>query len=315
MRASLVSASRSKLETLLSLLADAHVGEPWIIKNVAGDGLIFESAPDVVIGILNPGGEAELSGSQEGFNNFDVLLRVGQAVARNIACLLIVPPPLKPPSWIKGLSVALCSTENRSALADHIWALTNSVEKGASSVESPPAFVPFIDAAHYLSRLESVGKTHSKLISLSVTPRSSSMHAHAEFESLVSEVLTSAGAALAEGFTRDTRGTRGAHGDYVDFAFTPSSDSSVVVLAECKFASRKRRLEDDEAILHQKVVATHSQLGLLIYHSIDDSDPHPPRHTTALVERISASELIRSLGSNSLKKVIADSVARAATRH
>ncbi|MFJ8489467.1 hypothetical protein ACIRBZ_14040 [Streptomyces sp. NPDC094038] len=85
------------------------VRDVWEIENIVGDGVIFDPVPDVVIAALDAADASGLASPQEGFNNFDVILRVGQAVARGIPSLLIVPPPLKPPAWIKGLSVALCS--------------------------------------------------------------------------------------------------------------------------------------------------------------------------------------------------------------
>lgn len=296
------------LDVLASLLADMDVRDVWIIKNVVGDGVIFDPVPDVVIAALDASDASGSVSPQEGFNNFDVILRVGQAVARGIPSLLIVPPPLKPPTWIKGLSVALCSPGNRASLTDHIWALTAS-----PSEEHAPRFpeensTP-IDAEVYLSRLQALEQVYREPFSLSPgAPGSKYVRVYAQFESLISELLVSAGAALAEP-------PEGSHSDdYADFAFVPSSGSSVVVLAECKLVSRKRRLSEDEAALHQKVTATHSQLGLLIYHPVDGMDPLPARRSTALVERISAKELIKRLGERSLQWVISDAVAQAAAR-
>ncbi|MFD8964441.1 hypothetical protein ACFV0C_05445 [Streptomyces sp. NPDC059568] len=310
MRASLVSVSGIDLDVLASLLADVDVHDLWVIKNVVGDGVIFEPIPDIVVGVLNAKNVSDPASPQEGFNNFDVLLRVGQAVARGIPSLLIVPPPLKPPSWIKGLSVALCSPGNRGALADHIWALTVSATRDGASKVLLDRFNP-INAELYLSRLKAVEEAYINPLPLSPgAPSGRIGRAYAQFESLISELLVSAGAALAEP-------PEDAHRyDYADFAFVPSSGSSVVVLAECKLVSgkSKRRISEDEAALYQKVTATHSQLGLLVYHSIDGVQPAPARHPTALVERISAMELIVRLKEKPLQRVIADAVAQAAAR-
>lgn len=293
---------------MASLLADMDVRDVWVIKNVVGDGVIFDPVPDVVIAALDVADASGLASPQEGFNNFDVILRVGQAVARGIPSLLIVPPPLKPPTWIKGLSVALCSPGNRTSLTDHIWALTASAPEGHASKFPKGNFTP-INAEMYLSRLQAVEQAYREPLSLSPgAPGSKYVQAYAQFESLISELLVSAGAALAEP-PEDSHPN-----DYADFAFVPSSGSSVVVLAECKLVSRKRRLSEDEAALHQKVTATHSQLGLLIYHPVDGMEPFPARRSTALVERISATELIKRLGERSLQGVISDAVAQAAAR-
>ncbi|WP_432127071.1 hypothetical protein [Streptomyces sp. bgisy082] len=308
MRASLIAARGHDLDVLVGLLADMGVHDLWVIKNVAGDGLIFDPHPDIVIGALDAQDASDSASSQEGFNNFDVLLRLGQAVSRGIPSLLIVPPPLKPPSWIRGLSVALCAPDNRPALEDHIWALTANISKGIERKDSLDEFTP-IDVPRYLLRLQEVERTYHESLPLSVGGSGRIGQAYAEFERLISELLVASGAALAE------RPESVRRHDYADFAFIPSGGSSVVVLAECKLVSRKRRLHEDEATLHQKVSATHSQLGLLIYHSIDGTEPPPSRYPTALVERISATALIERLGENSLPKVISDAVAQAAARY
>ncbi len=279
-----------------------------VIKNVAGDGLIFDPAPVVVVGALDAQDASGSASSQEGFNNYDVLLRLGQAVSRGIPSLLIVPPPLKPPSSIRGLSVALCAPDNRPALEDHIWALTANISRGGGQKNPTDKFTP-VDVPRYLSKLQAVERNYRESLPLGLDASGRITQAYAEFERLISELLVASGAALAErpgGFRRH---------DYADFAFIPSGGSSVVVLAECKLVSRRRRLHEDEAILHQKVSATHSQLGLLIYHSVDGTEPPPRRYPTALVDRISATELIERLGESSLPKVISDAVGQAAARY
>ncbi|MER5697876.1 hypothetical protein ACWDBO_37280 [Streptomyces mirabilis] len=306
MRASLIAARGQDLDVLVDLLADRDVHDLWVIKNVAGDGLIFDPAPDIVVGALDAQDASGSVSSQEGFNNFDVLLRLGQAVSRGIPSLLIVPPPLKPPNWIRGLSVALCAPDNRPALEDHIWALTANISRRSERKDTSDKFTP-VDVSRYLSKLQEVERTYHESLPFGVGPPRVGQ-AYAEFEHLISELLVAAGAALAE------RPESARRDDYADFAFIPSGGSSVVVLAECKLVSRKRRLHDDEAILRQKVSATHSQLGLLIYHSIDGTEPTPSRYPTALVERISAKDLIERLGGSPLPKVISDAVAQAAAR-
>ncbi|MGY5080654.1 hypothetical protein ACWIGX_26795 [Streptomyces nigrescens] len=308
MRASLIGASGVDLDVLASLLAEADIRDLWVIKNVVGDGVTFDPTPDVVVAALDAEDVGGSASPQEGFNNFDVLLRIGQALALGIPSLLVVPPSLKPPSWIRGLSIALCSPGNRDSLMDHVWALTARASKGSVSKTPPEKFTP-IDVEHYLARLKAVEQAYRERFRSGVGTSGGRVSASAyRFEGLVSELLVSAGAALAEPPEVAHRN------DYADFAFIPSSGSSVVVLAECKLTSRKRRLSEDEASLYQKVAATHSQLGLLIYHAIDGLEPIPARHATALVERISATDLIERLGEKSLQKVISDAVAQAASR-
>ncbi|MFI0808186.1 hypothetical protein [Streptomyces echinatus] len=308
MHASLIAAGGQDLDVLVELLADRGLQDLWVIKSVAGDGLIFDPSPDVVIGTLDAQDASSSASSREGLNNFDVLLRLGQAVARGIPTLLIVPPPLKPPSWVRGLSVALCAPDNRPALEDHIWALTANISRSGGRESPPDKFTP-VDVPWYLSRLQEIERTYRESLPLSVGASGRTVQAYAEFERLISDLLVASGAALAE----RPEGVR--RHDYADFAFLPSGGSSVVVLAECKLVTHKRRLHEDEATLHQKVSATHSQLGLLIYHAIDGVEPLPPRYATALVERISAKELIERLGSKSLQKVISEAVAEAAARY
>lgn len=280
-RASIVTAGGGGLGPLIDVLGETGVSDIWVLANPIGDHYLFEPAPDMVVGVLNPRPEDVNDKPAEGLGNLDVMLRLGRAVERAVPSILIVPPPLTVPSPADGLVLAVCPIDHTEALRTHLWAFSFKIRSAASHPPSKPEPEPrHVEADKVLDALKQ--------------PSALSERA---FEDLVSSILRQAGASLeTESYESGAR---------PDIAFI-TDDSRVVVLVELKTGRLDEgRLRAAEEQLQRFVMARHAGLGLVVYHDTKGRQ-FPGSNATPLITRISVEELASQLTSQPLTKVIAD---------
>jgi uncharacterized protein YjbI with pentapeptide repeats len=151
-----------------------------------------------------------------------------------------------------------------------------------------------LDVEHYRQRLETLKGTENYGIA---------------FEKLIIQLLTEAGATLAE--KDHTQGhSLGNYSDsVVDFAFIPSDESSNIVLVECKSGRlSEQRLAEAELQLEHLVRERRANLGLVVYNDLEDRQFSADRHSAGRTQIISAIDLLHRLRLTALSQVISDAI-------
>lgn len=284
MRATVVTAAGLDLTVLIETFKSADITEAWVLANDAGDRLLFDPAPNLLICVLDSGDLERDDPSPQGFTNLDVMIRAGQAVGRGLPTLVIAPPPLILSSPIAGMDVAYCPLDNLKALADHVWAFAQSARSDASVDATGSARL--VDPEPFRAQLHLLDELYPGL----------------EFqqgvERLVANLLREAGAALPE----VDRG--------IDLAFIASKDSPGVMLMEIKAGKLDvSGLSAAEARLESLVRSNRAKLGVLVYHDLNHK-PFLAYMVHDSVLRFSLEDLIDQLGAKRLPDVIATAVAQ-----
>lgn len=290
MRVALLVAGEADAGLLRGVLRELNIDDVWVLHNDLGDRFILDPVPDFVVGVLTADDGSPQSRSTA-FTNAEVSLRLGFAAGRGVPTLAIVPPTTEIRSPDPLITVVACDMHARQALVDHLWAFTATFDLPSSSPPVPTER-PLENADEYLAALEqlqwggrgSVGK----------------------FERLISRVLMSAGAAVAE--------TKGSLGNRVDFAFVPSGGSTDIILVEVKAGDlSEKKLSGAEEQLQRFVIERQAKYGIVLYHDIHGRS-FPSRHSTPRIVRMSARELIQKLAGEPLHKVLDAAVVEAAGR-
>jgi hypothetical protein len=289
------------LQTLIRVARDLGVQDAWVITNNAGDSVVREPSPDLVIAILNPRApdqnvvpESPGPGASP-FGNFDVAIRAGRSVGQGYPVLLIVPPPLPRPADLMGVVVAQCPLDDYDVLRLHLWAFISTLPGRAHLETTAPVSQPTaFEATKVLDQLYKIAGNDPA--------------APLQVERLIASLLSQVGAELVENPDRNQPDNR------VDLAVLPSRESADILLVEVK-AGRltEQRLTAAEEQLQEYVLARHASLGLVLYHDFEGKHL-PSRHTTPLVIRMSVRELIAGLATNTFPQLISGVVSDAIKR-
>jgi len=151
MHATVVTAAGLNLKPLFETFRGAGITDAWVLGNDAGDRMMFDPQPDLVICVLDPDITARTDPSPGGFTNLDVMIRAGQAAGRGVPTLIIAPPPLDLSSPVTSAVVAECSLDKPETLADYVSAFAARISKAQPIVSTSPQ--GRIDAASYIGRL------------------------------------------------------------------------------------------------------------------------------------------------------------------
>jgi hypothetical protein len=301
MLAVIIRAGGVDLTSLTDALRDADIDEAIVISNLMGDSLIDPPAerPNFVVGILNPSeagasgrvGDGTVSTSTASFTNLDVVLRIGMATERGVPSLLIVPPPLLPPSGSPSLVIVPCSLEDEDSLLLHVWAFTASVLEGRDPAAPQPLPIRRNDLRQWRFALPDTYGPEAGLATYNV----------------VSHVFRAAGVELAENpFRGPDMG--------FDLALLSSRQSDDVVLVEVKAGPlSEERLRDAERQLRNAVMHRHASLGLLVYHDVSGKK-FPQSATQPMVVRIALADLIDRLAVQDFSDILTSEVAEAMER-
>jgi hypothetical protein len=290
-RTSVLAAYGLNLRTLFATLQGAGVEEGWVITDNAGESLLYESPPDFVIAVLNPQLDPTLQGAAThraapDFSNLDVAIRAGQAAGQGYPVLLIAPPPLAPPADLPGVVVALCPLDDPRSLRLHVWAFVSTLPQRTPDLAMGPPHDPSeaFDAQSIIETLDSIDGAQP-------TPAM-------KVEQLIAVALKQAGAELVENADRRDRANQ------VDLAFLPSRGAGDVVLVEIRAGRLTQQgLSRAEERLQRYVIERQAGLGVLIYHDFEGKNL-PARHTTPLVVRLSARQLIAGLATDTLPRLL-----------
>ena len=299
MRALVLSAAGLNLQTLISTFGSVGIEDAWVISNNAGDAVVQDPAPDLVIAVLDPSEGQRVPGSPVGpgasqFGNIEVAIRAGKAAGQGLPVLLVVPAPLPRPADTPGVVVAPCPLDDFDTLRLHLWAFVSTMPTRAALEASRARAEPVaFDATPILNQLYAIKGDDSS--------------ASLQVEQLIAAVLSRVGAEFVENPEHDGPGGR------VDLAVLPSRSSTEILLVEVK-AGRlsEERLSEAERQVQRYVIERHASLGLVLYHDFADNHWPSPK-TIPLVIRMSARELIAGLVTNSLPQLI-NGVARDAAR-
>ena len=128
MRATVVAAAGLDLTELIDAIGAAGVADAWVVGNDAGDRLMYDPMPDLIVCALDPAAADRIDPSPRGFTNLDVMVRAGQAAGRGLPTLIIAPPPLILSAPIPGTDLAYCPLDQGGALRDHVWAFVQSAQ-------------------------------------------------------------------------------------------------------------------------------------------------------------------------------------------
>jgi hypothetical protein len=296
-----LSAVGLDLEMLARAAGDVGIGEAWVITNNAGDSIMQESPPDLVIAVLDPGQPSPAAPSGPPgpgaypFANLDVAIRSGRAAGQGFPVLMIVPPPLPRPADLVGVVVARCPLDNFNVLRLHLWAFVSTLPGRAHLTAPQPVAQPTgFDATAILNQLYSInGQQPSAAL---------------QVERLVTSLFGQVGAELVENPGRDQPDSR------VDLAVLPSRESADILLVEVKAGQlTESDLAAAEERLQGYVLTRHAALGLVLYHDFDDKHLPSPR-ATSLVIRMSVRELVAGLATNNLPQLISGVVRDAIRR-
>ena len=288
MQTRVVAAAGVGLQTLFAVFRDLGVDEHWVLTSTAGESFIDDSALDFLTAVfspLQPPPSESASSRAALFANLDIALRAGRAVGQRLPVLLIVPPPLQPPTHLPGTVIAPCPLDDQDALRLHIWAFISTLP-GRTHLEQapPPPAPPTVDVTYVLERLADID--------------SGSAAAGPQVERLVASMLNQAGAELVTSHDADV------FGNEIDLAFLPSREASDVVLVEVKTGLLKESgLIKAEQQLQQLVMRRQASLGLLLYHDFGGQNL-PTKHVTPLVIRLSVRQLAAGLASDSLTQLL-----------
>ncbi len=299
MRALVLSAAGLNLQTLIGTFGSVGIEDAWVISNNAGDTVVQDPAPDLVIGVLDPSQAPRALKTPAGpgasqFANIDVAIQAGIAAGQGLPVLLVVPPQLPRPADTLGLVVAPCPLDDFDTLRLHLWAFVSTMPSRAALEASRASDEPVaFDATAVLKQLYAINGDDSS--------------ASLQVERLIAAVLSRVGAEFVENPEHAEPDGR------VDLAVLPSRSSTEILLIEVK-AGRlsEERLSGAERQLQSYVIERHANLGLVLYHDFADNHWPSPR-TIPLVIRMSARELIAGLVTNSLPQLI-NGVARDAAR-
>jgi hypothetical protein len=290
-RALVLSATGLNLQVLVDAAGDVGVENAWVITSNAGDWIVREPPPDLVIAVLDPDRSAQAKGSGPAgpeaspFTNLDVAIRAGRAVGQGHPVLVIAPPPLPRPADLAGVVVASCPLDNFDVLRLHLWAFVSTLP-GRAHLEIAETATPpkTFDATGILD----------ELYRIDVTSNSASL----QVEQLIASLLSQVGAELVENPECNRPDGR------VDLAVLPSRNSGDILLVEVK-AGRltEASLAKAEVQLQSYVLARHASLGLVLYH--DFKGKHfPSLRTVPLIIRMSVRELISGLATNTFPQLI-----------
>ncbi|MFC8256969.1 hypothetical protein ACFUNF_04790 [Streptomyces sp. NPDC057291] len=292
MPASLLVAGKADGGLLLGVLRELNIEDVWVLHNDLGDRFMLDPVPDFVVGVLTDDENSPRSKNKT-FTNGEVSLRLGLAAGRGVPALAIVPPTAKMRSPDPLIMVAACDVHVRQALADHLWAFTATLDFPPPSSAPPgPIERGLENADEYLAVLNQL--------------EWGSRGFGGQFERLMGRVLMSAGAAVAE--------TKGSLGDRVDLAFVPSGGSTDIILVELKAGHlSEATLSGAEEQLQRFVIERQAKYGIVLYHDTYGRSL-PNRHSTPLIVRMSARELIQRLAGEPLPKVLDAAVVEAVGR-
>lgn len=288
MQTRIVAAAGVGLQTLFAVFRDLGVDEHWVLTSTAGESFVDDSTLDFITAVFSPlqPSPSESAGSRSAlYANLDIALRAGQAAGQRLPVLLIVPPPLQPPTQLPGAVIAPCPLDDQVALRLHIWAFISTLQGGAQPVQAPPTpATATVDVTYVLERLADIER--------------GSAGAGQQVEHLVASLLHQAGAELVASDDADV------NDNDIDLAFLPSREASEVVLVEVKAGLLKESgLIAAEQQLQQLVMRRQASLGLLLYHDFADQNL-PTKHVTPLVIRLSVRQLAAGLASNSLTQLL-----------
>jgi hypothetical protein len=284
MRGTVVTAAGLDLTVLVGTFGAAGITDAWVLTNDAGDRLLFDPEPDLLVCVLDPNAAERTDPSPPGFTNLDVMIRAGQAAGRGVPTLIIAPPPLVLSAPIAGTDVVYCPLDRASALEDHVWAFTQSAQprEHRNVAQSTRLVVPHRYEAE-LHRLQE---------------RYPNQGFERAVERLVADLLREAGAALP-----------GIDGG-VDLAFIASEDSPGIMLMQVAAGKLSHTgLNRAEEQLEKYVHVSRAKLGVLVYYDVDQK-PLPARQPREAVVRIPLERLIEQLGARKLPDVIAAAVAQ-----
>ena len=285
MRATVVTAAGLNLTVLVGTFGPAGITEAWVLSNDAGDRLLFDPAPDLIICVLDLNAAERTDPSPPGFTNLDVMIRAGQAAGRGVPTLIVAPPPLALSSPVADTDVVYCPLDRGDVLGVHVSAFVHGAQArarsevvGSSRLISPQPFE---------AELRDLGSLYPE-------PRF-----HLGVEQLVAKLLREAGAIVPN-----------AADVGADLAFFASADSPGVMLMEIK-AGRLTEpvLSTAEAQLQDHVRSSSSKLGVLVYYDLEHKHLPSPQPREAVV-RIPLEDLIEQLGMHELPYVIAATVAQ-----
>lgn len=284
MRATVVSAAGLDLTALTGTFGSAGITEAWVLGNDAGDRMLFDPMPDLLICVLDPRITERVDPSPQGFTNLDVMIRAGQAAERGVPTLIIAPPPLSLSALVASATVAYCPLDREQALADHVWAFAQTAQPGERR--------EIADS----SRLVAPQRFEDDLRSLNA--RFPERPFYEGVERLVVDLLREAGAALPSTWPGG------------DLAFIASKDAPGVMLIEVKAGRLTERVLSAAAEeLQQHVNSSRAKLGVLVYYDVEHKHPRPPaRPLPESVIRISLEQLIRDLSERKLPEVIGAAV-------
>lgn len=293
MRVSLLVAGEVNKGPLLRVLHELNIDDVWVLHNDLGDRFMLDPAPDFVVGVLSDRDSDAKAVQNKTFTNGEVALRLGLAAGKGVPTLVIASPSTQMRSPDPLITVVRCPIK-RDALVGHLWAFTTSLSLSPSSDATAPPERQLENADHYLSELDRLewGSTYFG----------------DQFERLISRLLLSAGAAVVE------TESAGPLGDRVDIAFMPSGRSGDIILVELKAGNiSEKQLAAAEEQLQRYVIGRQAKYGIVLYHDVSGR-MLSSHHSTPLILRMPARELIQKLANDPLPKVLDDAVGEAAGR-
>ncbi|MFD4955253.1 hypothetical protein [Streptomyces sp. NPDC058451] len=281
------------MRPLLDVLRALNVEDAWVLHNDLGDRFMLEPVPDFVVGVL-AGDDSDRWDKPKGFTDGEVTLRLGLAAGRGVPALIIAPPSIEMRTPDPLITVVACEVDSRQALADHIWAFTTTLDLSPANLFHEPTGRRLRNADEYLTALERIEWGGS--------------NPGVQFERLMVRMLMEAGAAVVNSEPY------GFMGEPVDIAFMPSGGSSDIVLVELKAGHlTEKRLSEAEKQLQALVIERHAKYGMVLYHDVEGR-PLRSRHSTPLILRVPARELIHRLADDPLSKVLDTAVIEAVGR-
>lgn len=288
-RGSIITVAGTDLRDLFTVFGRLGRWEFSVTVNEIGDLHLFQPIPDFVVGVLaDSEGIDDSEPSVVGFDNLDVMLRVGRAVERRIPTLVLVPPSIAMPSPTAGVVFAQCDLHDLAALEVHLWSFTMLFKAPNLGPDGGRDADPGkIEAAAVLREL-------------------STLSLGTQFEEFLSRVLQSAGAKLVNLPTSERLKGR------VDIAFVPPGDSRSVVLVEVKSGRLSEQLLSGAEDALARFVAEHqASLGALVYRDVGGRS-FDVRGKYPFIARIELGQLVERLESDDLTKVLSDAVSRPA---